>query len=277
MSPTLRLSFLFGLRHTCGARKLVIAALLALLPGAVVLTVRCVAPPGQGSEAMRAAAPNLCLAVTSLLSLFLGSGCVRDLLEERTLSLLLTRPVSRRVLASGLLFSAAGLAVLFAAFAGCLSYLVADAGATASWTPVREIGAMDPRGTVVIVTEPSVVLLICALSILAFVHTTLFGLIGLHFRRSTVLGVVWLFVIEAGLGSIPGPARMLSPVAMVEGLLTPAFLTRASVSEIGMEYDVSGANALVVLSIMLAVLIALYLRRAARMDFLPHEQESASS
>ena len=252
MKSQLWLVALFGLRHMSGARKLVIAALLALLPAGLVLVVRWVGPAGAAAEILQSGVPNLCLAVTGLLALFLGCGCMRDLLEERTLGMLLTRPISRGRLAFGLLLSAMILSCFLAAFGAALSFAVSSVGVHAD----------------VATPAPEAFLLVGAILLLAIVHTTLFALIGLRFRKSTVLGVVWLFVVEAGLGSIPGPARRLSPIAMVEGILSPEFTSRARIESADGESAVSPETALIVLAVMQTILLVLHQRRAARMDFL---------
>ncbi|MSR74002.1 MAG: hypothetical protein EXS14_00810 [Planctomycetes bacterium] len=261
MKSPVALLALFGLGHILGARKLLIAALLALLPAALLVILRWQEPSSTVAEFLHTGLPNLCLAVTCMLAMFLGCGCVRDLLEERTLGLLLTRPIARGSLALGLLFSAMLLTCALAAFAPLLGFGVAMYGLQLEYQ----------QG------EPSVLLLSSVMVLLAIVHTTLFSLLGLRFRKSTVIGVVWLFVVEVGLGSIPGPARMLAPTALAECLLSPNFATRASISAESGEYQIPPLQALCILALMELVLIVLHQRRAASMDFLSADVTSEAA
>lgn len=246
----------FGLRHLLGARKVIIAALLALLPASIAMLVRCFAPPGAIDDFLRQGMPSVLMASCGLMSLFIGSGCVRDLLEERTLPLLLTRPLGRGTLCAGLLASALLASVVLAALSAASAWFVATAGD-------------------VLVTEvPGPSRLVLVMSLLSALHTLLFACVGLQFRRSTIVSVILLGVLDAGIGSAPGPLRRIAPTAIAEGLLGTDWTTRVNLgSEDLYGFSVSAAALLLVLE--LSLLAVWFLRRARRMDFLAAEVEAS--
>ncbi len=256
MSGRFSTLLVFGLRHLLGARKVIIAALLALLPASIAVLVRCFAPPGAIDEFLKEGMPSVLMASCGLMSLFIGSGCVRDLLEERTLPLLLTRPLGRRTLCAGLLAAALSASVALAGLSAIIAYGVASAG------------------DVLVTDVPGPGRLVVTMGLLTALHTLLFACVGLQFRRSTIVSVVILGVLDAGIGSAPGPLRRIAPTAIAEGMLGQEWTTRM---KLGSEelYGFSASAATVMYVAEIAVLGWWFLRRARRMDFLATEVEAS--
>jgi ABC-type transport system involved in multi-copper enzyme maturation permease subunit len=249
----------FGLRHLLGARKVIIAALLAMVPATLALVVRTFAPPGAIDSFLRQGLPSVLMAICGLMSLFTGSGCVRDLVEERTLPLLLTRPIGRARLCSGLLLAALIASVVFAVVATGSAYAVASAG------------------DVLVSRVPSPWRLMFTMGVLAALHTLLFAVVGLQFRRSTIVSVVLLGILDAGIGSAPGPLRRIAPTAIAEGLLGEEWTTRTSQLSPRELFEFSEQAALVMLVAEILMLSVWFRRRARRMDFLSAEVSSSGN
>ena len=259
MLRSMRLVAAFAARQISWSRKTVFLCLLLLIPAAVATLIRDQAPPGEIGEFVRAVLPSLTMFVLQFVCLFHAAGLVRDAMDEKTLSFLLTRPIGRVRVVMGL-------------YVGLLAYLLPLAllSMTAGFCAGRvglpegmfagEIGAAFPA-------------LLGVTTVAVIFYGALHTLLGLALKAPTVVGLVFVMLVDGLLGSLPGPPRRMSPMAYLEGLLPAPFESRASQVEIE-PVSMSPAFALVVLAVawILVLLLICYLSRGK--DFVTFQKEN---
>jgi ABC-2 type transport system permease protein len=199
--PALWALFTLTLRQLVRGRRLLVLVLLYLIPVALALTARLVdspAPPDILELALLfALVPHALVPLTALL--YAGS-VIQDEVEEQTLTYLLTRPLPRWALYGVKLLAAwlisAGLTLVFTT----LTYAAVFLGSPELW------------GTVL----PGKALLLSAILALAlFAYCGVFGLIGILTRRSLIVGVGYMLLLEGAVANIDFVARSLTVVYYV--------------------------------------------------------------
>jgi ABC-2 type transport system permease protein len=189
----------FSLRQQIHGWRMIVLALLFMIPGGLVVMIRLAAPahdlpPAHELEMafVYIFIPN---ALAPLAALLCAAGVVRDDVEEQTLTYLLLRPLPRsalyaiKLLASMIITIA--LTVFFSAATFVLIDLVAGNG-----------GGGD------LVEKTVRVAIIFGLSQTAYCG--LFGIMGLLMRHSLVIGVAYIVVFEGILATIKTIARQLT-------------------------------------------------------------------
>lgn len=167
------------LRQLLGGKRMIVFALLALLPAVVMwfstggLTARAVA-----ERFHEAAVGTLFLAVVPIVALVFGASTLGDERRDHTLSFLLLRPRPRWTVAA---------AKLAAAWLATAVLVVPSAALAAGVVAVRsgDTGLIGPA------------MLAVALSALAY--TAVFLVIGFLTGRAVLLGLVYVFVWENGI------------------------------------------------------------------------------
>jgi ABC-type transport system involved in multi-copper enzyme maturation permease subunit len=222
---------------------------LLLVPTGIAILIRHQAPPGTIAEFMKEGLPSILLGIIQLMCLFHGAGLVRDGMEDKTLQYLLTRPIGRS-------------RVVFGLYSGMLSYILplGLVSAAAGFVACR---AGLPMGIFAGPDQTAMFIRLLAITALVIVfYGALYTLFGLVFRMPTIIALISLVVVDGILGSMPGPPRLISPLAYFEVLLTRApdpaatddardfvFETRASASRIHETLEISHSTAFIVLGV----------------------------
>jgi ABC-2 type transport system permease protein len=188
---------LFGLtirQYLHGKRWMVVAALF-LLPAGLAILMRITAPnvPSLGLEFVLVfmLVPQ---ALLPLVALLYATGMIQDELEEQTITYLLIRPLRKWALylvkLFGTIITAVGLTVVFIA----VTYVAIYAGAGSDTTDIsiRCLKAIS----------------IHSLAMLAY--CCLFGLLSLVTKRSLVVGILYIAVVEFLLANLPFGIRLLT-------------------------------------------------------------------
>jgi ABC-2 type transport system permease protein len=254
------LSALFALtvrQHTHG-RRLLVLALLYLVPCALAVVLRSLSRPAP-ADALEFALVLTLLphGLAPLTALLYAAGVVSDEVEEQTLTYLLLRSVPRwqlylTKLAATLCVTAALVAVAVTAL-----FVAIYAGTPQFWTEAL------PRLGVVIAVMTLAQIGYCAL----------FGFLGLVTRRSLTAGIAYIVAVEGVLANLDFVGRSLTVVYYVRTLMLrwldlPAEQLRQYQSGWGMtemeKLPSSGACVLVVLGfgVVVSVVSALLFARS---------------
>jgi ABC-2 type transport system permease protein len=191
------ISALFGhsVQRLCRPQRLVMLAILFLSPTLIALLARSKGATEPGVELEFALILSLVpTGIIPFAALINSAGVIQDEVEDQTLTYLLIRPIPRTTI-----YAVKLLGSIFVT-------LVVALACTAINEAVIFSGEPPPTG--------SVVFRIAKLAAL-YVPTTvaycaLFGLIGLLFRKSLPVGIVYIFVLEGFLSSIPFVFRKLT-------------------------------------------------------------------
>jgi len=135
---------------------------------------------------------TLVISLAPLLSLWFGTGVLREEIEDQTLTYSFTRPVGRAWIYVARVLASAGPVLVLAVPAA------AAAGLRAGPVTAGRFAAA------------------AALSVLAY--TGLFALLGLLVRRSTWFGLAFLLLWEGGVGQVPGFLGELTVVTHVRAI-----------------------------------------------------------
>jgi ABC-2 type transport system permease protein len=188
---------LFGLtirQYLHGKRWMVIGALF-LLPAGLAILLRFAAPnfPSVGLEFLLEfmLVPQ---AILPLVALLYGTGMIQDELEEQTITYLLIRPLRKWALYIVKLLATITTAVVLTTVFTTITYLAIYLGANSDTVeiPVRCLKAIS----------------IHSLAITAY--CCLFGLISLVTKRSLVVGILYIAVIEFLLANLPFGIRLIT-------------------------------------------------------------------
>ncbi|MAB91035.1 MAG: hypothetical protein CMJ90_16510 [Planctomycetes bacterium] len=263
LAKSLVLVAAFTAREVSWSRKTVFLGLLLLIPAGIAAVVRGEAPPGAAETFLAEVMPSLVIGVVQLMCLFHGAGLVRDAMEERTLAFLLTRPIGRARIAQGMYLGLLlyvlplGLIGAGAGFAAC------RAGLPGGMFTDDIDGPTSVQGLVrLLQVTGGAVVFYCALY-------TLFGLV---FKASTIVGLLFLMIFDALLGSLPGPPRMLSPMSYFEVLLAPHFESRATLMREMDVYPMESGTAAMVLVVALLAIMFVTRRLARGKDFVAFQK-----
>ena len=163
-------------------------------------------------------------------SLLFASGLIQDEVEEQTLTYLLLRPLPRWLIYLTKLAASVATTILFATVCTAMNLLViyllnSPNGLTSSaWLELFQHGA--------------VLCFIYALAI--FAYCGVFGLIGLVFRKSLPMGVIYIIFIEGVLANIPFIVRKATVIFYERVLMLRWLKLGSDVSE-GWSIDLSEA------------------------------------
>jgi ABC-2 type transport system permease protein len=203
-------SFTLSLRNLCRIRRLLIMMVLFLMPVILLLVFRTVAMPGLAREmehdpqalsreAMRSEFISIFWLIANfaapLTILLFASGMIRDEQEEQTLTYLLVRPIPRWAIYISKLLAAILVAWLLTVFGLAVALLTLWFG-----------NDLPPAATTLnrfLAMAPTFGLLIAA-------NGALFGLLSIAFRRSLILGAVYIVVFEGVLANTPFVLRKLT-------------------------------------------------------------------
>lgn len=254
LARSLRLGAGYAVRRLAWSRRTVVLLLLALAPLAFAMVVRSEAPPGAIDLFRTGFLPNLSLGILHIFFAFLATGLVRDGIEDRTLTFLLTRPMGRAPVVFGLYGGLLLLAVPLLLASALLGYLACFAG-----TGTRPLPMDDPAcGT-----------LLLAVGLAALFYGALYTLIGMVFRSPAIAAIIYLIAVEIVLGSLKGPPRTIVPSAWFENLLVGQFATRVQWGG-----DPASGGGLTTILIVYGAMLLLIRWRARTMDFMASSKDS---
>jgi ABC-2 type transport system permease protein len=188
--------FILCLRQHVRGRRLLILALLYLIPvGIAVFGARLTDRSEQFEYILLLnMIPHAMLPLAALLY---ATGMIQDEVEDQTLTFLLVRSFSKRSLYVMKLLAACLTTVALNAVFVFLTCAVVYWGTPNLWGPILPIRAAK-------------IAALLALSSVAY--CTLFGCLGLFVRRSLVVGIGYIIVLEGMLGSFDFVARRLTVV-----------------------------------------------------------------
>lgn len=187
--------FWMSLAHYVRSKRIFILAFLFALPSVIALLAHHFDEParirdpeawyGQGEKAMMFfLIPHALVPLTALL---FASGMIQDEIEGQTLTYLLLRPLPRWSIYLAKLLAAV---VISAVVAGIFTFITYTALTFShdefvpKYLPMRAMKVM------------------CLYSISLWVYTSLFGLLSLLFKRTLVIGVVYVIVFEGAIANI---------------------------------------------------------------------------
>jgi ABC-2 type transport system permease protein len=188
--------FVLSLRHHVRGKRLLILAVLFLLPVGIALLGHRFDNNAQQFEyiLLLNMIPH---AMAPLAALLYASGIIQDEVEDQTLTYLLIRSLSKRSIYLVKLLATFLTAILLTAVFATITCLVIYWKAPDLWT------------TIVPHRVPKIVALM-SLSLVAY--CSLFGCLSLFVRRSLVVGIGYIIVLEGMLGSFDFAARRLTVV-----------------------------------------------------------------
>jgi ABC-2 type transport system permease protein len=192
------LGTLFGLtlRQQLHGKRLLILALLHLLPIAIAILVRNVPhPPSAGDLEFALIFTMIPHVLVPLTALLFASGVIQDEIEEQTLTYLLVRPLPRWAL-----YVTKLLATLLVTTAMATLFTVATYAAI-------YLGETEP-GFALVVSRALRVSVLLALSLIAY--CALFGCLSFYVRRTLVIGVAYIALFEGLLANMDFVVRRLT-------------------------------------------------------------------
>jgi ABC-2 type transport system permease protein len=213
--------FWLTLRQQCRARRLIILSVLFALPTVIAILARYFDSKTNLPELEYGLIFNLIPhALVPLTALLYACGMIQDEIEEQTLTYLIIRPLPKWAiyvakLAATVLVTA-GLSALFTAAAFCAVH----AGTPGFWdeVPLRMVETIG----------------VLALTLVAY--CAIFGFISLYVRRSLVVGIAYIVLLEGVLANIDFMARRLTVVYYFRVLvLRWVHIRWAAVSEGGVD------------------------------------------
>ena len=189
--------YVLTLRQFLHGKRWIVVAVLFLLPAALALLIRSTARD----------VPSIALefllifmfipqAILPLVALLYASGMIQDEQEEQTITYLLIRPLPKWALCLVKLLAIITMAVALTALFTIFAYLTIYVGTGSDVT--------DP------VMRCLKAVAIHNLSVIAY--CSLFGLLGLFTKRSLVVGIVYIVVIEGILANMPFGIRMFTVI-----------------------------------------------------------------
>jgi ABC-2 type transport system permease protein len=190
-------------QHTHG-RRLLVLALLYLLPCALAVLLRNLPKPAP-AEALEFALIFSLLphGLAPLTALLYAAGVVSDEVEEQTLTYLLLRSMPRWALYLTKLLATLCVTTLLVAVAVTALYAAIYLGTPGFW------GEIVPRAG----------RMIAATALAQVGYCTLFGFLGLVTRRSLVAGIGYIVVVEGVLANLDFVGRQLTIVYYVRALV----------------------------------------------------------
>ena len=234
--------FSLALRQALTRRKLALLAILALLPLGFAAFQRTIDPSGGADGMLNGVFDTLMLSITLPLTVMtLATGAFGNEIEDRTLSLLTTKPVPRAAIVLAKIAATVAVAGPLAAAVAALITIMAHDGGAAQGAAVGAAGAL-----IAVVT-----------------YASLFTWAGLVTTRALAFGLIYVLLWEGLLVSILEGLRYLSvrgyTLGALAGLDDSAFSAFSS-DAIELPAALIGAAAATLLFFLLT------LRRLVRMD-----------
>lgn len=185
-----------SVRNLSRVRRLVVITLLFLLPSALILLIRALARHAferEGPEAyfglefgiVLTFIPQVLLQLTALL---FASGMIQDEIEDQTLTYLMIRPIPKSVI-----FLAKWFAVVFVA--GLVFTLFTTLSSACVWSYAEVLSGREWLARTAAIVG-------CMLASLC-AYAAFFGFISLLFKRSLILGVVYIIIFEGVIANVP--------------------------------------------------------------------------
>ncbi len=234
--------FSLALRQAFTRRKLALLAILALLPLGFAAFQRTIDPSGGADGMLNGVFDTLMLSITLPLTVMtLATGAFGNEIEDRTLSLLTTKPVPRAAIVLAKIAATVAVAGPLAAAVAALITIMAHDGGAAQGAAVGAAGAL-----IAVVT-----------------YASLFTWAGLVTTRALAFGLIYVLLWEGLLVSILEGLRYLSVRGYTLGALAGldgAAFSAFSPDAIELPAALIGAAAATLLFFLLA------LRRLVRMD-----------
>jgi len=241
--------FWLSLRQHCRARRLLVLALLFLLPTLIAILIRSVERPRALPEAVYlshaefvlifALIPNALVPLTALLY---ASGMIQDEIEEQTLTYLLVRPLPKWAIYIVKLMASLLITVLLTAVFTALAYVALYVGTADFW------GEIVPG---------RVFKTVCLLALSLVGYCSLFGCLSLFARRSLLVGVLYIFVFEGLLANMDFVARRLTVMYYFRVLEERWLALFPSNMNLDLNKSPSGATCVAILLIASLVLTAI--------------------
>ena len=198
---------LFGLtvrQHTHG-RRMIVLILLYLLPCGLAILLRSLPKPAPNDALEFALIFNLLPhALAPLTALLYAAGVIQDEIEEQTLTYLLMRSVPRWAIYAVKLAATVCVSTALVALATAALYAAVYAG--------------TPEFTTIILAErlPRV---LAIMALAQFGYCAVFGFIGLAARRSLIVGLIFIVLIEGVLANLDFVLRAATIVHYVRTLI----------------------------------------------------------
>jgi ABC-2 type transport system permease protein len=198
-----------SLRQQIRGWRVIVLALLFLVPGALVVLIKCVTsghemPPAQGLNMafVYVFIPNV---LAPLAALLCAAGVVRDDVEEQTLTYLLLRPLPRSILYIIKLLASMIISIALTVFFSAATFVLID-----------QLASKPVAGSLI----ENTIRVALIFSVTQTAYCALFGLLGLVMRWSLVIGVTYIILLEGVLGAIKTMARQLTVVFYFRVLVT---------------------------------------------------------
>ncbi len=187
--------FLLTISRLARPRRLLVLVALYLLPIGLVLLIRYSAlqydPDRVETIVVLTLLPHTLLPLSALLT---ASGLIQDEVEEQTLTYLLLRPIPRAFVYIAKLLASVVVTGLLASLFAVATEAAVFWGQNDLWTTLRD-------------RAPTVAALFL-LSIGAY--SAIFGCLGVFFRRSLIIGIVYIISVEGIFGNIDFIVRKLT-------------------------------------------------------------------
>ena len=237
-----RALFRLSLRQAASSRRLALLLVLALLPIGLALLIKSTAGEDSGEAVIEAAFQGfVLLIVLPITMIVLATSTFGNEVEDRTLGLLATKPVSRLAIV---------LPKLAASIVVAAPLIVADA------VIITAIGVEEELATAVLAAAAGSLVGIVA-------YASVFTWAGLVTSRALAVGIIYVFVWEGVLTGFVSGLRYMSIRGYTEGVIVG--LDSGSFS--ALDGDVIGLPAALVGAGIATVLFAfLTVRRLNRMD-----------
>ncbi len=189
--------FALTLRQELRGKRLLILSLTFLLPTVLIVTINITSKDQPPAGALLFGIVNNLIphSLLPLTALLYSAGLVRDEVEERTLTYLLLRPIPRSmtylVKWAATVTTTATITTVFTAVAFAAVYLTSKNPPTDGfWIPAAKTVAL--------------------FAVAQGAYCSLFGLIGVVTKRSLIVGVAYIGLIEGALASLDTIARKLT-------------------------------------------------------------------
>jgi ABC-2 type transport system permease protein len=188
--------FVLSLREYLRGRRLIVLALLFILPSVLATIIRLAAYPPPAATLEFAIVLNLIPhALATLTALLYAAGMIQDEVEEQTLTYLLLRPLPRWALYITKLLATLLTTALLTGFFTTLTLVVVYWNTPELWGDVLPGRALK---------------LMALLALGQAGYCSLFGVISLFTRRSLIAGIAYIIAFEGLLAKFETVARRLT-------------------------------------------------------------------
>lgn len=138
-----------------------------------------------------------------LIALWLGAACIRDEVEEETISYLLLRPLSKTTLVAAKAFAATISSWLVITCSILLTYAILASHTSSGLFP----------GEIPLLTRD-----LCVMFLACWAYVGIFSLLGSLLKHPYILGMLWIFIWDGLVAFIPGTLHKLTVKHYVRSL-----------------------------------------------------------